>query len=47
MEFRRNARRTSTPAPPLPPGDYSLHWSVKSMTGANVVEGDIPFTVKP
>ena len=34
-------------APTLPPGDYSLHWSVKSMMGANVVEGDIPFTVKP
>ena len=34
-------------APTLPPGDYSLHWAVKTMTGTNVVEGDIPFTVKP
>ena len=34
-------------APTLPPGDYSLHWAVKTMTGTNVVEGEIPFTVKP
>lgn len=34
-------------APTLPPGDYSLHWAVRTMTGTNVVEGDIPFTVKP
>ena len=34
--------RTST----LPPGDYKLHWSVKSLTGADVAEGDIPFSVK-
>ena len=34
-------------APTLPPGDYSLHWAVTTMTGTNVVEGDIPFTVKP
>jgi methionine-rich copper-binding protein CopC len=34
--------RTST----LPPGDYKLHWSVRTMTGVNVIQGDIPFTVK-
>lgn len=34
--------RTST----LPPGDYKLHWSVRTMTGADVIQGDIPFTVK-
>ena len=34
-------------APTLVPGDYHLHWAVKTMTGANVVEGNIPFSVKP
>jgi methionine-rich copper-binding protein CopC len=32
-------------APTLAPGDYKLHWSVKSMSGNNMTEGDIPFTV--
>ena len=34
--------RTST----LPSGDYKLHWSVRTMTGVDVIQGDIPFTVK-
>ena len=34
--------RTST----LPPGNYKLHWSVRTMTGVDVIQGDIPFTVK-
>jgi len=34
--------RTST----LPAGDYKLHWSVRTMTGVNVIQGDIPFAVK-
>ena len=33
-------------APTLPAGDYQLHWTVRSMTGAAVTEGDIPFAVK-
>jgi methionine-rich copper-binding protein CopC len=31
----------------LAPGDYKLHWMVKSIAGADVAQGDIPFTVKP
>jgi methionine-rich copper-binding protein CopC len=34
-------------APTLPAGDYKLHWSVKTMTDVTVVQGDIPFSVKP
>ena len=33
-------------APTLPAGDYKLHWSVRTMTGVNATQGDIPFTVK-
>ena len=33
-------------APTLPAGDYKLHWSVRTMTGADATQGDIPFTVK-
>jgi len=29
----------------LAPGDYKLHWSVRSMAGADVAQGDVPFTV--
>jgi methionine-rich copper-binding protein CopC len=32
--------------PRLQPGSYKLHWIVKSLTGSDVTEGDIPFTVK-
>ena len=32
-------------APTLPAGDYTLHWSVVTLQGAQVVEGDIPFKV--
>ena len=34
-------------APTLPAGDYDLHWQVKTMTGAEAIQGNIPFTVKP
>ena len=34
-------------APTLPAGDYDLHWQVKTMTGTDVTQGKIPFTVKP
>jgi len=30
----------------LGPGDYKLHWSVKSLNNADVTEGDIAFSVK-
>jgi methionine-rich copper-binding protein CopC len=30
----------------LPAGDYKLHWTVRTLAGREVVEGDIPFTVK-
>jgi methionine-rich copper-binding protein CopC len=33
-------------APTLPDGNYQLHWAVHTMTGTQVTEGDIPFTVK-
>jgi methionine-rich copper-binding protein CopC len=33
-------------APTLPAGDYKLHWAVRTMTGAEPIHGDIPFTVK-
>ena len=33
-------------APTLPAGDYTLHWAVRTMTGAEPIHGDIPFTVK-
>lgn len=33
-------------APTLPAGDYKLHWSVRTMTGADATQGDISFTVK-
>jgi methionine-rich copper-binding protein CopC len=32
-------------APTLTPGGYTLHWSVRLMTGSDVAQGDIPFTV--
>jgi len=32
-------------APTLPPGEYKLHWLVKTLAGADQVEGDISFTV--
>ena len=34
-------------APTLPPGAYTLHWQVKTMTEAVAVEGEIPLTVVP
>jgi len=33
-------------APTLPSGNYKLHWSVRTMSGVEAIEGDIPFTVK-
>lgn len=33
-------------APTLAPGDYLLRWTVRTMEGVKVVQGDIPFTVK-
>jgi methionine-rich copper-binding protein CopC len=33
-------------APLLPPGDYELHWSARSMADDGVTEGSIPFTVR-
>ncbi len=46
-----HARDNSAPnvlfarTPTLAPGDYKLHWSVRLMTGVDVAQGDIPFTV--
>jgi methionine-rich copper-binding protein CopC len=34
-------------SPRLPPGEYSLHWSVRSMTDGGLTEGIIPFSVSP
>ena len=33
-------------APTLPAGDYKLHWIVRTTTGVDSTQGDIPFTVK-
>lgn len=33
-------------APTLPPGEYTMHWVVRTIEGARVEEGSIPFTVK-
>jgi hypothetical protein len=33
-------------APTLPPGSYLLHWAVRTMAKVDVIQGDIPFTVK-
>lgn len=33
-------------APTLPPGQYMLRWSVRTMEGVKVIEGDIPFTIR-
>jgi methionine-rich copper-binding protein CopC len=33
-------------APTLPAGDYKLHWSVRTMTDVDTIQGDIPFAVK-
>ena len=32
--------------PSLPPGDYVLHWQAVGMSGQEIVQGDIPFTVR-
>jgi methionine-rich copper-binding protein CopC len=32
-------------APPLPPGDYTLAWSVITLEDKRVAEGEIPFTI--
>ena len=33
-------------APTLPPGEYLLRWTVRTMEGTQVTQGDIPFTIK-
>ena len=33
-------------APTLAPGEYQLRWTVRTMEGVKVTQGDIPFTVK-
>ena len=33
-------------APTLPPGEYLLRWTVRTMDGVKVIQGDIPFTIK-
>src|SRR5262245_42978349 len=32
--------------PTMPPGEYTLRWTVRTMTDVKVISGDIPFTVK-
>src|SRR5437868_36131 len=34
-------------APTLPAGEYLLRWTVRTMEGVKVIQGDIPFTIKP
>jgi methionine-rich copper-binding protein CopC len=33
-------------APTLPPGEYLLRWTVRTLEGVKVIQGDIPFTIK-
>ena len=33
-------------APTLPPGEYLLRWTVRTMDGVKVIQGDIPFSIK-
>jgi methionine-rich copper-binding protein CopC len=33
-------------APTLAPGQYMLRWTVRTMEGVKIIEGDIPFTIK-
>jgi methionine-rich copper-binding protein CopC len=33
-------------APTLPPGEYMLHWTVRTMQYVKVTQGNIPFTVR-
>ena len=33
-------------APTLPPGEYLLRWTVRTMAGVKVIQGDIPFTIR-
>jgi methionine-rich copper-binding protein CopC len=30
---------------PLPSGPYTFHWSVRSLAGTEVLEGEVPFSV--
>ena len=32
-------------APTLPPGQYTLHWTVETLEGTPAAQGEIPFTV--
>jgi methionine-rich copper-binding protein CopC len=32
-------------APPLPPGDYTLAWSVITLEDKHVAQGEVPFTI--
>jgi methionine-rich copper-binding protein CopC len=32
-------------APTLPPGNYTLHWTVVTIQGTRAISGDIPFQV--
>lgn len=32
-------------APTLPAGNYVLHWAVRTVTGEERIQGDIPFSV--
>ncbi len=34
-------------APRLPPGDYKLHWSVRTLQDSDETDGEISFTVAP
>jgi len=32
-------------APTLSPGNYSLHWAVRTLSGRELIQGNIPFSV--
>ena len=44
--LRSDPEALAASAPRLPPGDYELHWSARSMSG-ETSDGSVPFTVRP
>ena len=46
LDLNPNSGVRAAQGPTLPAGDYKLHWAVRTMTKVDVIQGDIPFTVK-
>ena len=44
--LRSDPKALAASAPRLPPGDYELQWSARSMSG-ETSEGSVPFSIRP